>query len=129
MGFCPTSHLDELAAWYQKSTVRGYELRVAAWYQKNRRKIIYTLPSLVDHADDGSLICARADPRRAHWFIGTTPATTIAWTEARIDTGRAQQPIAYRNIRTGSRRAVSRGSAAQAALDALDHWQRLEEDL
>ena len=127
----PAAHLPELADWYRRSPVPQYDARVAAWYAKTRVAPVYTLPSLVDHADIPSLL-GGSDGRHAHQFIGIdSSALSIDWMNAAIydagslDRRRAAQaePVLFRNTRNGSRRTVWAGSAAEAALNALDHWQ------
>jgi hypothetical protein len=86
----PTHDIVPLLAWCRHSTF-PYDERIGAWYRTQRRLIAYTWPSLVDHADDGTLV-QHADhrPRRrprvarkvgvpATWH---TPAAHIATPEA-----------------------------------------------
>jgi hypothetical protein len=86
----PTHDITSLLAWCRHS-VLPYDERIGAWYRTQRRLITYTWPSLVDHADDGTLV-QHADhrPRRrprvarkvgvpATWH---TPAAHIATPEA-----------------------------------------------
>lgn len=51
-----------------------YDQRLGFYYDKNNMPVRYTLPSIVDHKDDGSLLPGHdrraSSPRVAHQFIG-----------------------------------------------------------
>jgi hypothetical protein len=86
----PVDDVAPMLTWCSRSTL-PYDERIGAWYRTQARRIAYTWPSLVDHADDGTLV-QHADhrPRRrprvarkvgvpATWH---TPAAHIGTPEA-----------------------------------------------
>lgn len=76
----PTRYLCPLLDWCEHTTL-PYDERLGAWFRLNGHEIRYTWPSLVDHADEGTLVDHddgqhRNDPRKA-WRTGNhNPAGT-----------------------------------------------------
>jgi len=70
----PIGDIDALLEWCRIRNL-PYDDRIGTWYRAQRRKVMYTWPSLVDHADTETLVRhldgqARDQPRVA-WRTGT----------------------------------------------------------
>lgn len=79
----PVPHIAPLLHWAEGRR-EPYDERIGKWYREQRRRVLYTWPSLVDHEDGEPLITRRPDhqPRtrgRVAWRRGTptTWATSI----------------------------------------------------
>lgn len=73
----PVADIDPLLEWCRIPNL-PYDDRIGAWYRMQRRPVLYTWPSLVDHADTETLVKhldgqPRDQPRIA-WRTGT-PST------------------------------------------------------
>lgn len=71
----PIADIDPLLEWCRIPNL-PYDERIGAWYRFARRPVLYTWPSLVDHADTDTLIPRHHDgqPRdqpRVAWRTGT----------------------------------------------------------
>jgi hypothetical protein len=65
----PIDHIKPLLTWATRSQL-PYDQRIGAWYRNVHRRVRYTWPSLVDHADGPTLVQhadghPRDQPRRA----------------------------------------------------------------
>lgn len=70
----PVKDIRELLRWASTLDL-PYDERLGAWYRLQGRQVMYTWPSLVDHADENTLIAhadgqTREAPRKA-WRVGT----------------------------------------------------------
>lgn len=66
----PTSHLRSLNAWLDARQSTPTDTETGHWTRFNRIPVTHTWPSLADHADNGSLIHNRDEPRKA-WRLTT----------------------------------------------------------
>lgn len=91
----PTSMIDALADWFERSDTPNYDRRIEKWADSVGVDCWYTHPSLVDHRTVGNQSLHRGRPSRgraAHRFIGTdASALTVDWTApvVTIDQGAA----------------------------------------
>lgn len=78
----PITDIDPMLEWCRTPNL-PYDDRIGAWYRAQRRKVMYTWPSLVDHADTKTLVHHHdgqpRDQPRVAWRTGTadTWATVV----------------------------------------------------
>lgn len=70
----PVADIDPLLEWARIPNL-PYDERIGTWYRAQRRRVMYTWPSLVDHADTDTLVThhdgAERPPGRVAWRTGT----------------------------------------------------------
>jgi len=77
----PVSTLDGLSKYFSHSAVENYDRRVMMYYQSIEKDCWYTVPSLVEHRQDGNpSLCGHDRPnRQASFFCGPQSALDVDW--------------------------------------------------
>lgn len=68
--------------------IQAYDRRIASYFAHIGVAAWYTLPSLVDHRDEPSLVRRNAPGRRARRFIGDRSPLDIDWSRMPMDDGK-----------------------------------------
>lgn len=77
----PVSTIDRLLFFFERSAVENYDRRVMRFYESEKKDCWYTVPSLVDHRQDGnpSLCGHDRGVRQARVFLGPQNALEVDW--------------------------------------------------
>jgi hypothetical protein len=77
----PTENIQDLIDYFRASDVDNYDKRVMKYYQSIGQDCWYTVPSLVDHRQDGnpSLCGHDRGVRRARAFAGPQSGLNVEW--------------------------------------------------